>query len=59
MKILFGVQTTGNGHIARAKEIISILKKRAEVDVIFSGPKANKISFKHPIKKHYLSLIHI
>ncbi len=56
MKILFGVQTTGNGHIARAKEIISILTKRAEVDVIFSGPKANKISFKHPIKKHYRGL---
>ena len=50
MKILFGVQTTGNGHIARANEIISILKKRAEVDVIFSGPKANKISFKQKIK---------
>ena len=56
MKILFGVQTTGNGHIARANEIISILKKRAEVDVIFSGPKANKISFKHTIKKHYRGL---
>jgi hypothetical protein len=27
MKILYGIQTTGNGHLTRAKEVISILKK--------------------------------
>lgn len=37
MKILYGIQGTGNGHIARAKEILPILKKYANVDVILSG----------------------
>ena len=53
MKILYGIQTTGNGHLTRAKEVISILKKRAEVDVVLSGPDDNKISLNHPVKKHY------
>ena len=56
MKILYGIQTTGNGHLTRAKEVISILNKRAEVDVILSGPKTNKISLNHPIKHHYRGL---
>ena len=34
MKILYAVQSTGNGHIIRANELIKILKKRAEVDVL-------------------------
>jgi uncharacterized protein (TIGR00661 family) len=37
MKILYGIQGTGNGHISRAREIIPVLKKYAEVDVLLSG----------------------
>jgi len=37
MRILYGIQATGNGHIARAKEIIPELKKHAEVDILVSG----------------------
>ena len=37
MKILYGVQGTGNGHITRAMTIIPILKKYANVDVLLSG----------------------
>jgi uncharacterized protein (TIGR00661 family) len=37
MKILYAVQATGNGHIARAKEILPYLKKYGEVDVFLSG----------------------
>ncbi len=38
MKILFGVQTTGNGHISRSTEVVHYLKQvGAEVDVLFSG----------------------
>ncbi len=37
MKILYGIQGTGNGHITRSREIISLLKsKRAEVEILFS-----------------------
>ena len=38
MKILFGVQATGNGHICRSREVIRNLKGRGhEVQVLFSG----------------------
>ena len=37
MKILYAFQGTGNGHVARAQEIIPILKKYALVDTLISG----------------------
>jgi len=37
MKILYAFQGTGNGHIARAQEIIPVLKKYASVDTLISG----------------------
>jgi uncharacterized protein (TIGR00661 family) len=37
MKILYAIQGTGNGHISRAMEIVPLLKKRAEVDVLISA----------------------
>ncbi|GAB5381367.1 MAG: glycosyltransferase family protein [Aliiglaciecola sp.] len=39
MKILYGVQGTGNGHIARARVMAKALSKRndIEVDYVFSG----------------------
>src|SRR5690606_8707120 len=53
MKILYALQCTGNGHIARAHEIVPILEKYADVDLLTSGhqsqiklPKEAKFSFK-------------
>ncbi|MCG2588360.1 glycosyltransferase family protein [Rhodohalobacter sulfatireducens] len=37
MKILYGIQGTGHGHISRAREIIPILSQKADVDVLVSG----------------------
>lgn len=37
MKILYGIQGTGHGHISRAREILPELSKSAEVDVLMSG----------------------
>ena len=38
MKILFGVQGTGNGHISRSRELVRKLKADGhDVDVIISG----------------------
>jgi len=37
--ILYGVQGTGNGHIGRSREIIKLLKKKHNVEVLFSGRK--------------------
>ena len=40
MKILYALQATGNGHIARANVLIPKLRKEAEVDVFISGQNA-------------------
>lgn len=37
MKILYGIQCTGNGHITRSIDLINELRKYAEVDVLTSG----------------------
>lgn len=37
MKILYAIQGTGNGHIARAHDIVPILKSKVETDVLISG----------------------
>jgi len=38
MKILFGIQATGNGHISRSREVVHRLRSRGhEVRVLFSG----------------------
>lgn len=41
MKILYAIQGTGNGHVARATEIVPLLKKRGEVDVLISGNQSD------------------
>ena len=40
MKILYAVQKTGNGHLARAQEIIPILEKYGEVTILTSGSQS-------------------
>jgi uncharacterized protein (TIGR00661 family) len=40
MKILYAIQGTGNGHVARALEIVPILKSLAETDVLISGTQS-------------------
>lgn len=37
MRILYGVQGTGHGHITRARVLLPILREMAEVDVLISG----------------------
>jgi len=47
MKILYAIQGTGNGHLARATEIVPILKSMAHTDVLVSGTQADlKVPFK-------------
>ena len=40
MRIFYAVQATGNGHIARALEILPYLKQYGEVDIFLSGTNA-------------------
>ena len=55
MKILYAIQTTGNGHLARAQSIIPRLKKVADLDIITSGPKNDFLLEEKPIN-HYNGL---
>ena len=41
MKILYAIQGTGNGHLSRANDIVPLLKKKVETDVLVSGIQAD------------------
>lgn len=46
MRILYAIQGTGNGHLARATEIVPILKSLGDTDVLVSGTQSDlKVSF--------------
>ena len=48
MKILFAIQATGNGHISRAREIVPLLQKYGQVDLLVSGTQAD-VSLDQPL----------
>jgi uncharacterized protein (TIGR00661 family) len=50
VKILYGIQSTGNGHISRSSKIISkLLQRGCSVDILLSG-KNSQLPPMHPIK---------
>lgn len=49
MKILYAIQGTGNGHIARAEDVVPVLQKFGELDLFVSGAQAD-IKLSHPVK---------
>ena len=52
MKILYAIQTTGNGHLSRAQKLVPEFSKKVEVDILTSGPLNDFPTYKPPIK-HY------
>jgi len=52
MKILYAIQTTGNGHLSRAQKLVPEFSKKVTVDILTSGPLNNFPTYKPPIK-HY------
>ena len=53
MRILYGIQLTGNGHITRSVSIIKELKKRGhQVDIITSGNKSD-LEIPYDTKYHF------
>lgn len=40
MKLLYAIQGTGNGHVARALDVVPILKEYGELDIFLSGAQA-------------------
>src|SRR5437899_1865577 len=58
MKILYAIQGTGNGHMTVAREVLPILKTRAEVDILVSGTQVDVgLPFEIKYKMHGLSFI--
>jgi len=56
MKLLFAIQGTGNGHLARAEDIIPVLKRYGDLDLFVSGAQADiKLSYKVKYKSKGLS----
>lgn len=55
MKILYAIQGTGNGHLARASHIVPLLKEMAEVDVLISGFEA-ELELPFPIDYQFKGL---
>lgn len=49
MKIFYAIQATGNGHIARAIELMPYLQQYGEVDVFLSGSNSN-LQLNLPVK---------
>jgi uncharacterized protein (TIGR00661 family) len=58
MKVLYAIQGTGNGHIARAQDIVPLLKSKIDTDVLISGIQSDISSnFKLDYKCRGLSFI--
>jgi uncharacterized protein (TIGR00661 family) len=55
MRILYGIQGTGNGHISRAREIIPHLKEYSDVDILISGTQSDVV-MNQAIKYRYTGL---
>jgi uncharacterized protein (TIGR00661 family) len=49
VKILYAIQGTGNGHLARAEDIIPALKQHGDLDLFVSGSQAD-IKLSYPVK---------
>ncbi len=49
MKILYAIQGTGNGHLARAEDVIPALQQYGELDLFVSGAQAD-IRLNYPVK---------
>jgi len=55
MKILYAIQGTGNGHLSRSMDIVPILQKKGEVDILVSGVQGD-LSLPFPIKYQFKGL---
>ncbi|HVY74895.1 MAG TPA: glycosyltransferase family protein [Puia sp.] len=47
-KILYAIQGTGNGHLSRARDIVPILQKKGDLDILISGIQAD-VELPYPV----------
>lgn len=58
MKVLYAIQGTGNGHISRARDIVPILQKKVDLDILISGHQADvQLPFKIKYQLKGLSFV--
>jgi len=55
VKILYAIQGTGNGHLSRARDIIPLLQKKGELDILISGTQAD-VDLPYPITYRFNGL---
>lgn len=55
MKILYAIQGTGNGHLSRARDIIPLLQKYGDLDLLVSGEQAD-INLPYPVRYKFKGL---
>ena len=55
MKILYAIQGTGNGHLTVALEVLPLLMKRAEVDILISGTEV-EVQLPYEVKYRFHGL---
>jgi uncharacterized protein (TIGR00661 family) len=55
MKILYAIQGTGNGHLSRARDIIPLLQKKGDLDLLISGEQAD-IDLPYPVRYRFKGL---
>jgi len=49
MKILYAIQGTGNGHLSRSMDVVPLLQKMGDVDVLVSGTQGD-LTLPFPVK---------
>ena len=58
MRILYAIQGTGNGHLSRSMDIVPILKRMADVDVLVSGKQGDlKLPFDVKYQFHGMGFV--
>lgn len=55
MKILYAIQGTGNGHLSRARDIVPLLHKKGDLDLLISGIQAD-INLPYPVRYRFKGL---
>lgn len=58
MRILYGIQGTGNGHVSRARDIVPLLAKYGQVDLLVSGTQCDvQLPYEIKYRCHGMSFV--
>ncbi len=52
MKVLYAIQGTGNGHLSRARDVIPLLERHCDLDLLISGTQS-EVQLPNPLKYRF------